>query len=232
VVVPNEQNFQGTLRVAKSIKESAYVKAGLREPYILPILSRVDTDMNDKLKEWFAKFRMDFKDYLEAISLTTIELETNLVNETLLPYKKDIAYGENVLFNEQFLPSLSNDSLEKRYANIADYILDTFFPKDFLLRQAQNTTDPILLAAIQEKIETLEALYHSCLNSVGSDLARINDADYWFLEQQMNYPASEVDRESHYRAQEDAGVIRGWVDNQKRQYRTERDRLMLEFHNS
>jgi MinD-like ATPase involved in chromosome partitioning or flagellar assembly len=126
VITPNEQNFNGSTRIAKQIVESNYVKENHRKPWVLPIFSRLDLS-NKSYPIWIKRFTDDFS-YL----LHTIDPEINeeffteifqdiYINRTLLEYNTAISTGENRLFNNSEIPILKV-SFERKYVNIAQFI--------------------------------------------------------------------------------------------------------------
>jgi len=140
VVYPNQQNFDGTLRVAKSIVESEYVKAGWRKPIILPVLSKVDQTNDRGVVYWRKQFVKAFGRYLYELSEHTSgavdihktpQKETGYeqtaegyADQTTLFYKTDLAFSEKVLFNERTSTNYDDqNTLEQSYAKIAEYIL-------------------------------------------------------------------------------------------------------------
>ncbi len=116
VIAPNLQNFNGCLAVMQSLEQSDYVKKGYRKreqdkdnrPLIMPILSRVDqdADLKQSVNHWTEKFRDDFgthyRHLLENIEPDTSDIhediDKNYIANTLLPYNKSVAFGENLLF--------------------------------------------------------------------------------------------------------------------------------------
>ncbi len=133
VVAPSEQNFDGCLNVIQNIHNSPYVKNGLREPIIMPILSRLDRT-DDGSGDWFASFRkryneciLKFASYANLGRKIPESSQKRVVNEfienTLMPYKSKISYGEKLLFSKK-IKSIEYTTLEKQFEEIAKLIED------------------------------------------------------------------------------------------------------------
>ncbi len=137
VIAPTNQNFKGCREIINSIFNSPYVKNGLRKPIIIPILSRLDR--TDKISgEWFGKFRETFKDVIwsflglpninESDYVTQSEITkfkdkniNDYIENTLLEYKTEISYGEQILFYDD-LRIIEYTTLEKQILEIANNI--------------------------------------------------------------------------------------------------------------
>lgn len=129
VIGPTEQNFRGCQTIADKIAQAPYIKNGLRELYILPVLSRLDRT-DDTSGKWFGKFREDFKKHLEnflqvmfkKLGRKVEHIPENLLGEfiehTLLEYKTGISYGEQILFKSS-VSNFEHTSLEKQFREIA-----------------------------------------------------------------------------------------------------------------
>lgn len=126
VMTANEQNFSGARHVIDKILDSSYIKGGYRKPYILPILSKLDTSHPD-VEYWTQKFGESFSFLLPAISKNIdVEMQKILFEEIYLPdtfleYAPMVSVGENLFFNSRS-QKISRLSFAKKYANIGDYI--------------------------------------------------------------------------------------------------------------
>ncbi len=125
LVAPTEQNFMGALRVVHNIRNSPYVcKAGIRKPIIFPILSRLELSLEHEADKWIRKFRDAFGFLIKPLSEMYFEKdidETRYFEHTLLDYKMDLAFGENMLFVED-RKELVEGTLAEKYENIAKYL--------------------------------------------------------------------------------------------------------------
>ena len=114
VVAPTRQNVQGSLRVARTISEAPYIVQHQRRfPIIFPILSRLDPLDDHQKAKWIKGFREDFNMVITQLlrlgtlngQITPSNLATgieNYISDTMLEYKTDLSYGEQLLFsNEQ-----------------------------------------------------------------------------------------------------------------------------------
>jgi len=121
VIAPTNQNFKGCLKVANSILESGYVKSGtFRNPYILPILSRLDRE-SDKADIWIDKFKSTFGFLIDFMNLFENNVDNYVLN-TFLEYTKVFSIGENLLFTDSSKKVSVVYPLAKNYENIANYI--------------------------------------------------------------------------------------------------------------
>ncbi len=160
VVAPTYQNFQGSSDIIENIKKSPYVTKKLRQPIIIPILSKLDR--SDKISgKWFGKFRDTFEN--EIANLYTYlgaEIDKTGINEfienTLSEYKTEISYGEKILFSDT-IKEIEYTSLEKQFQEIADYI-ERFNLKIELLKIKKINKD-ISNANIRIAIEKTKHLF-------------------------------------------------------------------------
>jgi len=126
MMTPNEQNFAGCSRIAKQIIESDYVKNKYRNPWIMPILSRLDLN-NKTYPEWIKRFTTNFSYLLPNIDtkidteFITEIFEDIYLNQTLLEYNTAISTGENKLFVNANTPIIKV-SFERKFVNIAQFI--------------------------------------------------------------------------------------------------------------
>ena len=118
VVAPTNQNFIGAKRISDNILNSNYVKAGLRKARILPVLSRIDLSLErGEPREWISRFQNFFRQYLEYFSQQNGMSLEDFVNSTVLEYKRDVSYGEQVLFSDSIF-EIESRSLAKQFSNI------------------------------------------------------------------------------------------------------------------
>ncbi len=125
VVAPTYQNFQGSSDIIQNIKNSPYVTKKLRQPIIIPILSRLDR--SDKISgKWFGKFRNTFEqNIIDLYTHLGTEANKTQINEyienTLIEYKTEISYGEKLLFSDT-IKEIEYTTLERQFQEITDYI--------------------------------------------------------------------------------------------------------------
>jgi MinD-like ATPase involved in chromosome partitioning or flagellar assembly len=134
LVAPTNQNFSGALEVSSGIKNSPYITNKNRLPLIIPILSRLDLSIEEKSNQWIAKFNSDFKEYIAYIKnyseLTKANTPVkNYCIDTLLDYKRDLAFGEEILFNSK-KSSIGFGTLAEKYKNIG-LLLNSIKEKSF-----------------------------------------------------------------------------------------------------
>lgn len=101
IIAPTEQNFTGALQVAKYIQQSDYVQKKYRENWILPILSRIDPFLIEKLKDWSNDFKNRFQPFFENVFKALRKPMNTLdafIEDSSLYYTSQLAYGENVVF--------------------------------------------------------------------------------------------------------------------------------------
>jgi MinD-like ATPase involved in chromosome partitioning or flagellar assembly len=145
VTSSNYQNMTGVLKVAETIYNSPYITSGIyRKPIVMPILSRFDTKDNTRAAEWTGRFRTTFGKYIihflqyvnptlpaalpvqsvaqllaEATPLLNENLITTYITHTLLDYKTELSYGENLVFSNTLQEIFEPTTIERRYFNIA-----------------------------------------------------------------------------------------------------------------
>ena len=130
VMAATYQNIEGSLKVAQNIYKSPYIQSKkYRSNWIMPILSRLDTQDNQGVAKWMAYFRKTFSpfiaDYLKVINpdLTTNEsMIEAYISATRLDYKTELSYGENILFNASLLQKFEDGTIERQFFNIARMI--------------------------------------------------------------------------------------------------------------
>jgi MinD-like ATPase involved in chromosome partitioning or flagellar assembly len=123
VVAPTQQNLNGAKMMIDKITNSPYTKEQRPEPVILPILSRIDLSEEKLFVEWTNKFREAFE--------TTITNSLNYINspvavatyigDTSIRYVKELAYGENILFDENS-NGITVGSVAEKFENILSYL--------------------------------------------------------------------------------------------------------------
>jgi MinD-like ATPase involved in chromosome partitioning or flagellar assembly/energy-coupling factor transporter ATP-binding protein EcfA2 len=122
LVAPTNQNFTGALEICAGIKNSTYVIKGNRKPLILPILSRIDLSIEKKSNQWINRFKSEFKEYISYITnIPTNSRQHKLFKDyceyTLLDYKRDLSFGEEVLFSQN-QSDIGFGTLSEQYKNI------------------------------------------------------------------------------------------------------------------
>lgn len=121
VVSTAKQDFEGALRITESIIKSPYIQQGFRKAMIFPILSRVDLSIEHKSEEWIEKFGNQFEAFIQNISEFLLTSADDYVRDTILDYKRDISFGEQVLFHGE-TKQISSKTLAIQYQRIANYI--------------------------------------------------------------------------------------------------------------
>lgn len=129
VVAPTEQNFSGSLRIAKAIENHPYVKDGFRKPFILPILSRIDNEMDtDVYEKWISRFEIEFKGFIKYSlhddykEFNDILFKEIYIPETTIMYNRKLAIGEKMLFSKK-TKSVSELSIEKPFTTISTFLM-------------------------------------------------------------------------------------------------------------
>ena len=144
LTIPNNQNFEGSLKIINGIENSPYVKKNLREAIIYPILSKIDTDSGVKSDEWMEKFMDTFDNKLSKIKkyLGSFKIR-EYTKKTYLEYFRDSAFEEKIFFMENTNPSINK--LSENYENIAndfnllkEYMTDSAYYKDTILTYLSN----------------------------------------------------------------------------------------------
>lgn len=121
LVSPTHQNFEGAVRIAHAIVQSPYVSQGYRKPIIFPVLSRIDLSIEHKSEEWIDEFSKQFTPFIKAISKFYIISEDDYLKAALLDYKRDISFGEQVLFSSK-TKSIQQKTLASQYQELAKLI--------------------------------------------------------------------------------------------------------------
>ncbi len=121
IMAPNKQNFQGLMQMAKTIQNSPYT-TNYRKPFILPILSRIDTG-----SQFFSKYKNEFKEEFKKILEPIYEFADfrpgtgDYFDLSRLDYTYSISSCENLLFGMEFTSGIE---LTTRYQYIATLIND------------------------------------------------------------------------------------------------------------
>ncbi len=137
IVAPTTQNFAGTFRIAENIKNAPYIKKEYRKPLIMPILSRVDLSIEHKSNDWLSAFQDKFNDYINHIcNYINVDNESYLA-DTLLDYKRDLSFGEQILFNTR-LSKINTKTLAKQYKLIANYLLKIKNPETVIISDEET----------------------------------------------------------------------------------------------
>ncbi len=133
VIAPSAQNVEGSQKVIKSIENAEYItKYHKRFPLIFPILSRLDPRDDHQKARWIRDFRRDFKDPIAHLigfgllndKLPASELSNNTENyisDTLLEYRTDLSYGEQILFDAK-AEKIEKTTLAYQIAHIANLL--------------------------------------------------------------------------------------------------------------
>lgn len=118
-----KQSLEGSKRIIDAILSSPYVTKGIyRGKGVLPILSRVDTSVNEKIGVAKDAFRNTFR------YLFTNENESFIdkyLDFTLVDYKRDLSFSENMVFvNSE--ERIEKESIQSSYSNISKLIKEHF----------------------------------------------------------------------------------------------------------
>jgi len=140
VIAPTKQNFTGSYRIAENIKNSNYVQKGYRKPIIMPILSRIDLSIEQKSDNWLSDFKRTFGSYIRDFCEYSGLQESEYISDTLLDYKRDISFGEQVLFSSRF-SAINEKTLARQYQLISEYIIKIKKPETEIKRTKKNIKD-------------------------------------------------------------------------------------------
>lgn len=167
VLAPNEQNFDGSLDMIKKIQNSPYIlESHKREALILPILSRLDTEHQNH-KDWEYKFIekfsyliKDFDDFEGNNDFVDIVFREIYFLDTYLQYSRNLAFGENIVFDTNENQQISKTTFEHKYVNIANYIEEYIENKkiNFLSRIDESLWNEILSKAKMIANKRIEAI--------------------------------------------------------------------------
>ncbi len=127
LMAPNMQNIEGATKVAQEILASEYVTSGKRPSLILPLLSRVDDSFNDDnsyyFKQKFAKNALNLLNpFSEKWQEKAMDLFMAQKHTWMIEYKKDLSFGENLLFSDGEKKILEG-TLNYTYQSIAKQII-------------------------------------------------------------------------------------------------------------
>ncbi|MGB1206990.1 MAG: KGGVGR-motif variant AAA ATPase, partial [Chitinophagales bacterium] len=128
VMAANQQNIQGCKRIVGQIIKAEYTTQGYREPYVLPILSRINVN-HPNFGDWANEFTEVFYFTLKELKVNVNEdfikeiFRDFYLDKTLLGDEARFSAGENVLFTSerQFIPRAS---FMAKFRNIANYLED------------------------------------------------------------------------------------------------------------
>lgn len=126
IMAANEQNVSGCKQVIEQILNSEYTKKGFREPYIFPILSRINVN-NPDFQKWSDRFVEEFSDLIKKLDDKVDDIFVKeifrdfYVSKTLLEDDMRFSAGENLLITK---PNqvITKGSLAEKYANIGEYL--------------------------------------------------------------------------------------------------------------
>lgn len=128
VMAANDQSIDGCKRVVDGILNSEYTKTGYRKPFILPVLSRINTN-HIMFNNWAQKFTENFHSLLLKLD---INIESSFSKEifndfyldkTLLADEPQYSAGENILIQDQ-TKLIPKNSFISKFVNISEYILN------------------------------------------------------------------------------------------------------------
>jgi cellulose biosynthesis protein BcsQ len=132
----NQQNLDGTLKMATSLSNKDLIKNGRkgRKLSLLPIPSRIDSFEAESLDE-FAK---SFKSTLGQFAPEELDLKDNLFTELKIPYLPYYAYQERVAVRE--IDRDSATDLVKAFERIS-FALSSLAPGEKILEQYRELFD-------------------------------------------------------------------------------------------
>lgn len=143
VMAPTNQNIEGCKRVAENIKKSPYIDNKYRKPLIMPILSRVDTSIEKETINWRKTFAERFEEEIQYFCQEARVDAYDYVSNTVLAYKRDISFGENIVFpKDQF--EIERGTIAEKY----QYIIQMIEAYSTQIKKVANNPDR--LEAIQE----------------------------------------------------------------------------------
>jgi len=226
VTVPNKQNFEGCLRIAKSIVDSPYIESGnYRKGIILPILSRLDRE-SEKADEWIAKFKKEFAVYIKNLFNTHFSereeemMMDNFLKETFLEYTKKFSVSENILFDEK-AEIISGISLKENYKNIAEWIeriSNQVGRKNNTKTQRENDVD-YQQKALTERKNTLEKQLFVLKNELATASSGLNKVEIFSQINQTETKIAtidlDIDKLSQNQVQSSRVIDNGTTINQK-----------------
>ena len=134
IAAPTFQNIKGVASVAENIKNSPYITQGYRKALIMPILSRIDLSLERSSKEWKNVFSENLDQHISEFSDFIGENTDKYLENTQLDYKRDLSYGENVLFDEDVQQDGGDGTLSRQYLEICRIIKNV----DYLLKREKN----------------------------------------------------------------------------------------------
>jgi len=202
VTIPNNQNFEGSLKIINGIEKSPYIKNGNRKAIIFPILSRIDRQVGNKKSEWhnsfIDKFSVSFSLLKKALGIEKFDLY-EFTKNTMLDYDKFVSFEETILFSNS---ANINSDLSDNYKNIAEnletvkikmekpnfikeIIIDLFANKDKLTRKE---IDDIVLNKLsdnrtekQKKDQIKNQLYELSKEGIVKNVATSSKYSIWVL---------------------------------------------------
>jgi len=121
LVAPNEQNFAGAKIMANRIINSPYTKSEARSPFVLPILSRLDTS-HPEADDWRRKFANTFAFLIDELDEDIKAYKAEVLEQvsalTVLEYQPKYAVGEKIQFKAD-AQRLTAGSILENFENIA-----------------------------------------------------------------------------------------------------------------
>ncbi len=184
LVAPNEQNFEGAKAMAKRIINSEFTKTEIREPFVLPILSRLD-DESESADAWREKFAREFAfvipEFEKEIKPFSKEFLEHLSALTTITYNRRFALGEKIHFNKKNPKPLVAGSYLKVFEHIALELLEKMNRKG-RINLNELVGDKMILNykyKLNQNPEDEEACFG--LGLAYQELNRLEDAKMYYL---------------------------------------------------
>ncbi|MEM6297923.1 MAG: tetratricopeptide repeat protein, partial [Bacteroidota bacterium] len=161
-VAPNAQNFEGSRAMAKRIVEAPFTQKGRRKPYILPILSRLESG-HEQADKWRIDFSKTFSFVVPLLDDDLRGFSTEILEEfsakTFLQYERGYAVGEPIIFKEgERIPAGSS---KNNYQNIALYFLEAMNQNGEVdvMELVGDEIIPVYKKQLKEDPENVDALF-------------------------------------------------------------------------
>jgi MinD-like ATPase involved in chromosome partitioning or flagellar assembly len=137
VVAPTQQNISGCVIMARNIIESNYVKDNVfRQPFVFPILARLETDKIAEPQYWVNLFANNFAFlFSKNNSIEESHIKSFIsqyVELNMIRYDKSMANGEKIAFSRE--KAIDNYTIQGVIKNIAEIINNT----DSIIQNLQN----------------------------------------------------------------------------------------------
>ncbi len=163
LVAPNNQNFEGAKQMAERIIDSPYTKSKARNPFILPILSRLNASHQDA-DEWRMKFAKTFAFLVDDLDDDIKAFEEEVLEQvsalTVLEHADRFSIGEKLHFNEKATRLPAGSDLQN-FENIALLFLEKMNEKgEINLNEfVGDKMIPIYLKEIKQNPNNYEAYF-------------------------------------------------------------------------